>query len=80
MDQLANLSFFGSILVYGFFSSFHCALMCGPFVSLLQTTNPSKQTPVILYHFGRMASYSFLGLVLGMLGKGANALGELSTT
>ncbi|TGL62479.1 sulfite exporter TauE/SafE family protein [Leptospira jelokensis] len=79
MEELANLSFFGSILVYGFLSSFHCALMCGPFVSLLQTSHPSKATPVILYHFGRMVSYSFLGLVLGMIGKGANALGELST-
>lgn len=78
MDQLANLSFFGSILTYGFLSSFHCALMCGPFVSLLQTSNPSRQIPVILYHFGRMVSYSFLGLVLGFVGKGANALGELT--
>jgi sulfite exporter TauE/SafE len=78
MDQLANLSFFGSILVYGLFSSFHCALMCGPFVSLLQTSNPSRQVPVLLYHLGRMLSYTFLGLVLGLIGKGANALGELS--
>ncbi|WP_244932598.1 sulfite exporter TauE/SafE family protein [Leptospira yanagawae] len=79
IEELTKLSFFGSILVYGFLSSFHCALMCGPFVSLLQTANPSKQTPVILYHFGRMVSYSFLGLILGMIGKGANALGELTT-
>ncbi|XDD44594.1 sulfite exporter TauE/SafE family protein [Leptospira sp. WS60.C2] len=77
MDLLTNLSFFGSILVYGLFSSFHCTLMCGPFLSLLQTENPSKQIPVILYHLGRMVSYSFLGVVLGFLGKGANALGEL---
>ncbi|XDD48489.1 sulfite exporter TauE/SafE family protein [Leptospira sp. WS39.C2] len=78
MDQLANISFFGSILFYGLLSSFHCALMCGPFISLLQTSERSKQIPVILYHFGRMVSYSFLGLVLGFIGKGANALGDLT--
>ncbi|TGK49648.1 sulfite exporter TauE/SafE family protein [Leptospira bouyouniensis] len=79
MDQLANISFFGSILIYGLISSFHCALMCGPFVSLLQSESPSKRIPVLLYHLGRMLSYTFLGLVLGFLGKGANALGELTT-
>lgn len=77
MDQLANLSFFGSILVYGFVSSFHCLVMCGPFVSLLQTEK-GKSIPVYLYHFGRVISYTFLGMVLGFLGKGANALGDLT--
>ncbi|MCW7463902.1 sulfite exporter TauE/SafE family protein [Leptospira limi] len=79
MDQLTNLSFFASIIIYGLLSSFHCALMCGPFISLLQTSNPSKQIPVILYHLGRMVSYSFLGIVLGLMGKGANAIGELKS-
>lgn len=77
MDQLANLSFFGSIILYGFVSSFHCLVMCGPFVSLLQTEK-GKQIPIYLYHLGRLISYTFLGMVLGFLGKGANALGELS--
>ncbi|MCW7457942.1 sulfite exporter TauE/SafE family protein [Leptospira bandrabouensis] len=77
MDQLANLSFFGSIFLYGFVSSFHCVVMCGPFVSLLQTEK-GKQIPIYLYHLGRLISYSFLGMVLGFLGKGANALGDLT--
>ncbi|TGL41535.1 sulfite exporter TauE/SafE family protein [Leptospira perdikensis] len=77
MDQLANLSFFGSILLYGFVSSFHCLVMCGPFVSLLQT-DKGKHTAIYLYHLGRMISYTFLGIILGFLGKGANALGDLT--
>ncbi|XDD56185.1 sulfite exporter TauE/SafE family protein [Leptospira sp. WS4.C2] len=77
MDQLANLSFFLSILVYGFVSSFHCLVMCGPFVSLLQTEK-GKPIPIYLYHLGRVISYTFLGMILGFLGKGANALGDLT--
>lgn len=77
MDQLANLSFFGSILLYGFISSFHCLVMCGPFVSLLQTES-GKAVPIYLYHLGRVISYTFLGMVLGFIGKGANALGDLT--
>lgn len=66
------------IFLFGLVSSLHCLVMCGPFLGVLQTEKANKQTPLILYHLGRMSSYTFMGLFLGFLGKGANALGELA--
>ncbi len=65
----------GTALAAGFFGSPHCLGMCGGIVSALSFAL-SSQTPQrrlllqTLYHIGRLISYSFLGLLVGLLGKG----------
>ncbi|MDO8415396.1 MAG: sulfite exporter TauE/SafE family protein [Agitococcus sp.] len=65
----------GTALAAGFFGSPHCLGMCGGIVSALSFAL-SSQTPQrrfmlqTLYHLGRLISYSFLGLLVGLLGQG----------
>lgn len=54
----------------GFLGSLHCIGMCGPIVLALPQ-NENKLLLVInrlLYNLGRVVTYSFMGLVLGLLG------------
>ena len=65
-------------VILGLVSSFHCVGMCGPIAFLLpiDRTNKAKGTfQVMSYHLGRIAAYSLIGLVIGLLGKGFNLLG-----
>ena len=62
-----------SALGLGFASGFHCIGMCGPIALSLgltkkQATNYYLQN--LTYQFGRIATYSFLGAVLGIVGQG----------
>lgn len=62
-----------SALIFGLLGSFHCIGMCGPIAFMLPVdrTNSIKQFYQILsYHFGRLFTYSFIGLLFGLLGKG----------
>lgn len=57
----------------GFFGSPHCLGMCGGIVTAfglsMQNLTQSKKTMLMLtYHFGRLCSYAFLGLVAGLIG------------
>lgn len=64
---------FLTALLLGFFGSFHCIGMCGPIAFMLPVDrkNQTKQFfQIISYHFGRITTYSFIGVVFGMLGKG----------
>ena len=64
-------------LVFGFFSSFHCAGMCGP-IALAVSNLKSEGSPVvgkILYNLGRMYTYALLGLIFGFVGKGLSMAG-----
>ncbi|WP_027375966.1 sulfite exporter TauE/SafE family protein [Kaistella palustris] len=61
-----------SALGLGFASGFHCIGMCGPIALSLgltrkQATNYYLQN--LTYQFGRIFTYSFLGAVLGIIGK-----------
>ncbi len=59
--------------VLGFLGSFHCIGMCGPIALALpvpKSTNTSFISGRILYNLGRVISYSILGAVFGLLGKG----------
>lgn len=71
-----NLTLIFSLISLGFFGGFtHCASMCGPFV-ITQVSNRLQQTSLqnfsefsrlknlalLPYHFGRITTYSFLGL------------------
>jgi len=57
----------------GFLGSFHCAGMCGPIAISIphQDKNPLN---ILLnglsYNIGRIMTYTFLGLVIGLIGKG----------
>ncbi len=55
----------------GFLGSFHCIGMCGPIAIALpvpKTSNLSFFTGRILYNIGRVVTYSFLGLLFGLVG------------
>jgi sulfite exporter TauE/SafE len=55
----------------GFLGSFHCIGMCGPIAIALpvpNSTNRSFFTGRILYNIGRIVTYSFLGLLFGLVG------------
>ncbi|HNU89253.1 MAG TPA: sulfite exporter TauE/SafE family protein [Ferruginibacter sp.] len=67
MIQLAIAAF--SIGILG---SFHCVGMCGPLALSLPLNNNStwsKFSGALLYNAGRIATYSFFGLIFGAIGK-----------
>jgi uncharacterized protein len=59
-------------LIIGFLGSMHCIGMCGPIALALPAgsfRSFSFYTGRILYNFGRVITYSFFGLIFGLLGK-----------
>ena len=59
-------------LVLGLAGSLHCLGMCGPLVAALpqdQKTRTAFITGRVLYQFGRIAMYTLLGAVFGLLGQ-----------
>lgn len=60
-------------LLLGFLGSFHCVGMCGPIALALplnRTSAFTKFSGTLVYNFGRILTYSLLGFLLGLLGKG----------
>ena len=60
-------------LLFGLISSLHCIGMCGPIAMMLpvdRNNQAKKVTQIITYHFGRLTSYSTIGLLFGLLGRG----------
>ncbi|AMN49479.1 sulfite exporter TauE/SafE family protein [Psychrobacter sp. P2G3] len=60
-------------LLMGFFGSPHCLGMCGGLVSAfglsMKDASPAKRRGLVAtYHLGRLLSYSFLGLMAGLIG------------
>lgn len=58
--------------ILGLFGSLHCVGMCGPIAFMLPVNRNNKWLQlwqVISYHFGRLISYSLLGMLFGLLGK-----------
>jgi len=56
----------------GLFGSLHCIGMCGPIAIALPVPNSNNISFVsgrLLYNLGRIATYSFLGAVFGLLGS-----------
>lgn len=67
-------------LVTGMVGSLHCVGMCGPLVlGLPFYTLPKHKAYVamFLYNVGRAISYSFLGLLIGLVGNFASIIGWL---
>lgn len=61
--------------------SIHCVGMCGGFVLCFSSGGTSSRiknnlTPHILYHLGRLCSYSILGGIAGLLGELFDAVAE----
>lgn len=62
-----------SAFVFGLISSLHCIGMCGPIALMLPVTKEhvaKRNGQILMYHLGRITTYSTLGLVFGLLGKG----------
>lgn len=62
-----------SALLFGLLSSLHCIGMCGPIALMLPVHRDSltvKMAKTINYHLGRIFSYSLLGGLFALFGKG----------
>lgn len=62
----------------GFFGSWHCLGMCGPIALGVKPFAPnfiSKIFSALSYNFGRVISYSLLGLIFGLFGSMINIAG-----
>ncbi len=69
---------FLAAFLLGLAGSFHCVGMCGPiaFILPINKSSPYKMAfQTFLYHFGRVLTYSFIGLLFGLLGKGLSLAG-----
>ena len=69
----ALLMVFFSGLSIGMISSFHCVGMCGPLALSLPINNSSpvnKAASILLYNTGRALSYTSLGVLIGLVGRG----------
>jgi len=65
-------------LTIGLIGSFHCIGMCGPIVVALPLKKHnllSKITGAILYNSGRVFTYSVIGILFGLLGRGIHLAG-----
>jgi sulfite exporter TauE/SafE len=79
---MSTTALLGTALATGFLGSLHCAAMCGP-LALAGCTRPGTSAlsgrSLAGYLLGRLASYAFLGAVVGHLGKHALCLLPLPT-
>jgi len=60
-------------LMMGLLGSFHCVGMCGPIALVLPVERSNKWKGFIqtfMYHLGRVITYTLMGLLFGLLGKG----------
>lgn len=67
-----------SALILGLLGSLHCIGMCGPIAFMLPVSRDNKlrkALQVILYHVGRLAAYSLIGLIFGLIGRSLNLFG-----
>jgi uncharacterized protein len=69
--------FFVAFMI-GIVGSFHCVGMCGPLALALPLSHNSfaaKITGAFLYNAGRVVTYSFFGLIFGLIGQTAAIFG-----
>lgn len=67
-----------SALGLGFASGFHCVGMCGPIALSMGLTKKQAvhyQIQNLTYNFGRIVTYTILGALLGIIGKGFEMAG-----
>lgn len=66
------MSFFIAAISLGLLGSFHCIGMCGPIALALPIHRLSpfkKYLGILLYNTGRIATYTLLGFLFGILGQ-----------
>jgi len=68
-----ELSQLSAMFLLGLFGSAHCLGMCGPLVLSLPG-GPGTLLVHILYHLGRLSTYTLVGLLFGSLGTGLTEL------
>ena len=64
---------FLAALTIGFFGSLHCLGMCGPIALITPSLYPGviwRAISGLVYNFGRIVTYTFLGGIIGSIGKG----------
>lgn len=64
---------FYAAFILGLISSLHCIGMCGPIAMVLpvdHNNREKKALQIITYHLGRIFSYSVIGLLFGIIGRG----------
>ncbi|MGE9616863.1 MAG: sulfite exporter TauE/SafE family protein [Solitalea-like symbiont of Acarus siro] len=64
--------------VYGLSGAIHCLGMCGPLALWIPTDKTSKFRQllgIVIYSLGRIVSYTFIGLVVGMVGVAFKVIG-----
>ncbi len=57
----------------GLFGSLHCVGMCGPIAMVLPLSSKEKRHVLfqsLLYHFGRITTYTLMGVFMGLMGWG----------
>ncbi len=63
-----------AILATSLLGSLHCGAMCGP---LLGLSGPSSVRLALVHAFGRLVTYTGLGIAAGALGRALDLAGEL---
>jgi sulfite exporter TauE/SafE len=70
------------LFVSGLLSSMHCLGMCGCFVTAysvnLKGNSSQKAISHLLYSFGRITTYSFLGAIMGFIGSNLYFLSSMA--
>ena len=72
MAAVETINTAAGALVAGFATSLHCAGMCGPVACSLTALKDSpqhQQQAAVLYHAGRILSYTLIGVLAGALGR-----------
>jgi len=67
-------------LILGITGSLHCVGMCGPIALALPLNHDSplsKTIGILSYNFGRIFTYSIIGVLFGFFGKGLKLAGAL---
>lgn len=59
----------GMLFIIGTFTSIHCVSMCGGINLVASTCDEKKFKKPLFYNLGRLASYTFLGGVVGLIGS-----------
>ena len=72
------MDFLFAALALGFLGSFHCIGMCGPIALALpigQRSTLGKAAGILTYNIGRIITYSLMGLLFGLIGRGFSMVG-----
>lgn len=80
---MIDLSIFLSLITLGLVSSTHCIGMCGGIMGALTMAIPAQAKAkrgliLIAYNLGRIASYAFMGLLVGLFAEQIVALGGVT--